>query len=299
MLCAVNKGRAGADGISARMASNAEQIAYWNEEAGTRWTAIQRRIDALFAELTVAAIDSAGPRPGESVLDVGCGCGATVLELARRVGPDGRVIGVDVSRPMLELARERVRAEGLANVTLHLADASAYAFRDADFDLAFSRFGIMFFDDPVPAFANVRRSLRPGGRLAFIAWRSMADNPWFSVPLAAAIQYVPAPPASDPEAPGPMSFANPDRVRRILGAAGFTSIEMERRDAAMTLAGPNEIDRAADLASQVGPASRAIASGTPEAQAAARAAIRTALEAHDGPHGVQLPASVWYVSART
>ena len=156
---------------------NAEQIAYWNDEAGTRWTAIQRRTDELFAGLTAAAIQSADPRPGESVLDVGCGCGATVLELARAVGPTGRVVGVDVSRPMLELASARAQAQGLSTVTLHLADAATYPFRAAEFDLAFSRFGIMFFGDPVSAFANVRRSLRAGGRFAGLVWRPLADNP--------------------------------------------------------------------------------------------------------------------------
>ena len=277
---------------------NAEQIAYWNDEAGTRWTAIQRRTDALFDELTVAAIDSADPRAGESVLDVGCGCGATVLELARRVRPGGRVVGVDVSRAMLELASERVQAEGLPAVTLHLADAATYSFREAEFDLAFSRFGIMFFGDPVTAFTNIRRSLSADGRLACLAWRPLAANPWFGVPLAAAIRHVPPPAPQDPEAPGPMSFADSARVKRILSAAGFTAIDLERRDVMMKLSGPNELDRATEFATQVGPASRALMGATPAAQKAARTAIREALEDYAGADGVMLPGSVWFVTAR-
>jgi SAM-dependent methyltransferase len=277
---------------------NAEQIAYWNDEAGTRWTAIQRRTDELFAALTAAAIDSAEPRPGESVLDVGCGCGATVLELARRVGADGRVVGVDVSRPMLELARERVRAERLRAVTLHLADAATYPFREAEFDLAFSRFGIMFFGDPVTAFANIRRALRADGRLAALVWRPLADNPWFAVPLAAAIRHVPPPVPPGPEAPGPMSFADPSRVKRVLSEAGFSAIALQRRDVMMKLSGANELDDAAEFATQVGPASRALAGAAPSVQAAARAAIRDALAGYDGADGVVLPGSVWFVTAR-
>ncbi len=277
---------------------NAEQIAYWNDEAGPRWTTIQRRTDELFAGLTAAAIDSADPRPGESVLDVGCGCGATVLELARRVGSRGRVVGVDVSRPMLKLASERAQAEGLRTVTLHLADAATYPFREADFDLAFSRFGIMFFGDPGTAFANVRRSLRAGGRFAALVWRPLADNPWFAVPLAAALRYVPPPPPANPDAPGPMSFADPTRVARILSEAGFSAIELQRRDAMMKLSGANELDRATDFATQVGPASRALAGTPPAAQAAAKAAIRDALAEYDAAEGVILPGSVWFVTAR-
>ena len=278
---------------------NAEQIAYWNDEAGARWTAIQQRTDALFDEVTVAAIDSADPRPGESVLDVGCGCGATVLELARRVRPGGCVVGVDVSRPMLELAKARVQAEELPAVTLHLADASTHSFREAEFDLAFSRFGIMFFGDPVTAFTNIRRSLRADGRLACLTWRSLAANPWFGVPLAAALRHVPPPPAApDPDAPGPMSFADPDRVKRILSAAGFTAIDLERRDVMMKLGGTNELDRATEFATQVGPASRALVGATPAAQAAARSAIREALADYAGAGGVMLPGSVWFITAR-
>jgi SAM-dependent methyltransferase len=277
---------------------NAEQIAYWNDEAGTRWTAIQQRTDELFAGLTTDALDSVNPCPGEAILDVGCGCGATVLELARRVAPAGRVVGVDVSEPMLGLAGQRVSAQGLPNVTLHVADAATFPFDAAEFDIAFSRFGVMFFGAPVAAFANIRRALRPGGRLAFLAWRPLADNPWFGVPLAAVLPHVPAPAAPDPEAPGPMSFADATRVERILREAGFAAIELERRDVMMKLSDANELERAAEFATQVGPASRALAAAAPGAQAAARAAIRDALAAYDGPGGIRLPGSVWFVTAR-
>jgi SAM-dependent methyltransferase len=200
---------------------------------------------------------------------------------------------------MLALASERVQAEGLRTVTLHLADAATYPFRAAEFDLAFSRFGVMFFGDPVTAFANIRRSLRAGGRLACMTWRPLADNPWFAVPLAAALRHVPPPAAQpDAEAPGPMSFADPARVQRILSAAGFTAIDLQRRDVMMKLSGANELERATEFATQVGPASRVLVGAAPAAQVAAKAAIRDALADYDGADGVILPGSVWFVTAR-
>jgi len=199
---------------------------------------------------------------------------------------------------MLDLATQRVRAERLSNATLHLADASTYPFEKAEFDLAFSRFGVMFFDDPVSAFANIRRSLRSGGRLAFLAWRALSENPWFSVPLAAALRHVPPSDAHDPDAPGPLSFADPNRVPRILDAAGFSAIEIQPRGAMMQLGGPKQLAQAADLASQLGPVSRALARGDQAAQAAAKAEILKTLGEHEGPEGVVLPAGVWFVSAR-
>jgi SAM-dependent methyltransferase len=278
--------------------ANAEQIAYWNEAAGARWVATQQRIDAVFADVTTTALDVAGPQPGESALDVGCGCGATVLELAHRVGSGGNVVGVDVSRPMLDLAAERVRDEGLNNVTLHLADASTHPFEKAKFDLAFSRFGVMFFDEPVNAFANIRRSLRPGGRLTFLAWRAMSENPWFGIPLAAALRHIPPPDAHDPDAPGPFSFADGNRVRGILENAGFSAIDIRSHDAMMKLGGPNELAEAADLATKIGPVSRALAGQDETAQAAAKAAILEALGKHEVPEGIILPAGVWLASAQ-
>jgi SAM-dependent methyltransferase len=275
-----------------------DQAAYWNEEAGPRWVALQERLDALFAALTVSAIDFAAPRAGDRVLDIGCGCGATVLELSRRVGPKGKVLGVDISAVMLEVARQRVAAQGLANTTLLRADASTHPFEPAIGDLAFSRFGVMFFDDSVRAFAAIRRALRPGGRLAFITWRRLSDNPWFLVPYLAAKPLLPAQPPADPEAPGPFRFADPDVLRRILSEAGFSAIDVMPHDSMMQLAGPGELARALDFAVQIGPVSRALATADAGARAAAAAAIRAELAKHESANGIALAAGTWLVSAR-
>ena len=187
--------------------NNAAQVAYWNDKAAVTWTALQDRLDAMFAPLTLRALDAASPKPGDHVVDIGCGCGATVLELASRVGPEGSVLGVDVSKPMAARARERIAAAKLGNAQIQVSDASVHNFEAGRADLLFSRFGVMFFADPSAAFTNLRRALRPGGRLLFAAWRPMAENSWFSVPLAAAADLLPPSPPLEPDAPGPFAFA--------------------------------------------------------------------------------------------
>lgn len=277
--------------------SNADQIAYWNDAAGPHWVALQQRTDAVFAQVTDAALDFANPTPGEHVLDIGCGCGATVLQLARRVSPGGSVAGVDISKVMLEVAGERTRSEKLENVTLLLADAATHPFEAGAFDLAFSRFGVMFFDDPVGAFANIRRSLRPGGRLAFVSWLPLSENPWFLVPFTAAQPHLPPQPPKDPHAPGPFALADPERVREILEAAGFSGVDVVRHDTAMRLGGPNELASAAHLATRIGPVTRALLGAHASVRDVAEGAILEELRKHEGPDGIILPGSVWLVSA--
>lgn len=277
---------------------NTAQIAYWNNEAGPRWVAMQERMDVLLAPLLHAALDFAHPAAGENVLDIGCGCGATLLELAGRVGPNGSVAGVDVSAPMLGRARERVQAKMLTNVRLTLSDAATHAFAPEAFDLAFSRFGVMFFDDPVGAFTNIRSALAASGRLAFACWAPPRDNPWLVVPLSAARPHLPPQPEADPNAPGPFAFADPDRVRGVLTGAGYTAVEVTRHNTSMRICGPGEIEQAARFAVESGPVGRAMAGAGPDARAAAEQAIVAEFRRIEGPGGIELPGSVWLVSAR-
>ncbi len=277
---------------------NAAQIAYWNDRAAVTWTAFQDQIDAVFAPLTTVALDAAAPRDGERVLDVGCGCGATVLELARRVGLAGHVLGLDVSEPMSARARERIAAAGLGNAEVLVSDASATAFPRGDADLLFSRFGVMFFADPAAAFANLRRAMRPDGRLLCAAWRPMAENSWFSVPLEAARFLLPPQPPPEPDAPGPFAFADAGRVRRILAEAGWQRVGIEPYDVPMRLAGPGQIENATEFATRVGPLARALAEVEPELRSRVRQAVADALGGYDGPNGVSLSGSIWIVSAR-
>lgn len=275
---------------------NSEQIAEWNGALGQRWAQLQPEIDAIAAPFGDAALDQAAPRPGEHVIDIGCGCGGTSVGLARRVGATGAVIGVDVSQPMLEVARSRGRAEGCANLVFREADASV-ADLPCDNDLLFSRFGVMFFIQPEAAFARLRRSLRVGGRCVFACWRAPRDNAWAMAPLVAARQALGiTPPPSDPLAPGPFAFADEGRVRAILSGAGFADVAIRRFDAALTLGATPRA--AAEGAMRLGPLSRLARELGPERHPAIVDAVERALAPLAAIGGtVRLNGSAWIVSA--
>src|SRR5713101_5273699 len=187
-------------------ADNSEQIAEWNGAMGQRWATMRQEIDRVVVPFGEAALKAAAPRSGERAIDVGCGCGDTSIELARKVGAAGVVLGVDVSQPMLAVARSRGALANCAHLTFRDGDASEAAL-PANTDLLFSRFGIMFFSQPTPAFSHMRKSLRAGGRCVFACWRAPRDNPWAMTPLSAArtaMNITPAP--ADPNAPGPFAF---------------------------------------------------------------------------------------------
>jgi SAM-dependent methyltransferase len=278
---------------------NAAQIAYWNDRAAVAWTTFQERIDAAFTRLTAIALDAAAPAAGEQVIDVGCGCGATVLELARRVGPSGHVLGLDVSEPMAGRARERIAAAKLSNAEVVISDAATYPLRQANADLLFSRFGVMFFVDPTAAFTNLRTAMRPGGRLLFAVWRPLSDNPWFTLPMGAAREFLPPQPDVEPDAPGPFALADEQRVRGILTTAGWRDAALSRHDVLIRLAASGKLDEATEFATSVGPLSRALAEVDPEIQSRVRVAVAQALKPVDGADGVSLTGSIWLVSART
>ena len=280
---------------SAQTTPNAQQVEYWNSPVAQTWVRLQTRLDQLFHPLTQVALEHAAPQPGERAIDVGCGCGATVLELARRVGPGGHVLGVDISEPMLDLARRRAAEAGHTQATLVRADMSTYAFSPHECDLAFSRFGVMFFADPVAAFANLRAALKPGGRLVFACFRPLAENRWVLEPLTAVQHLLPPSPAPGPEEPGQFAFADPDRVRRILTAAGFHDVTLTGHDPDMKL---GDAKQAADMSSQIGPIARALMGAPESLRTAVLEALATAYRRFDGPDGVTLPGANWIVAAK-
>jgi SAM-dependent methyltransferase len=274
---------------------HAAQVAYWNSVAGQRWAHRQAQIDAMLAPLTEALLAAAAPAVDARVLDVGCGCGTTTLALATRL-PDGAVTGLDVSAPQLEVARSR--GGSLTNISWLEADAAAHRFAPAAFDLLFSRFGVMFFGDPTAAFANLRESLCPGGRLVFACWRPLAENPWARVPLEAALPHLPPPSPPDPEAPGPFAFANAARVVRILTGAGWAEPRITRFDFPVDLAGGKGLDAAVAQTLQIGAAARALTDQPKELRSAAAVSIRTALAPYAVEGGrVSLPGSAWFVAS--
>lgn len=275
---------------------NADQIAYWNGAGGRRWANRQPVQDILLKPIADILIDRARIKAGERILDVGCGSGSTSFAFAQAVGPNGHVTGVDISAPMLARARE-VAPRG-APVEFILADATIYAFAPESFDLLASRFGVMFFADPALSFANLRRGMRRSGRLAFACWREPRENPFFMTPLQAVYRHVPRMPQPGPEDPGPFAFASEARVRRILGAAGFTGIAMEPCNLALDVAVGRGLDAAVQGALEMGPAARALADQPPEVVAAAAQSIREALAPHVRGEMVPLDAAIWIVTAK-
>lgn len=268
------------------------QLEYWNSKVAEEWVRQADRTDAMFTALTQAGLDALQLQRGERVLDIGCGAGDTSLKAARLVGPGGRVVGVDISRQLLELGRER--AGGL-NVDLIEADAGAGAAPGAPFDAAFSRFGVMFFDDPPAAFANVRASMKQGGRLVFICWRAFPENVWSFAPVGALAPLLAAPlPPPDESLPGPFAFANAGKIEAILAAAGWRGVSVTPWDGALRV-GANAED-AADYLLKIGPSARAIAEHGLDPAAARRLIVNRLAEAQTAD-GVVLAAACWIVCA--
>jgi SAM-dependent methyltransferase len=274
-------------------AGAAMTAAYW-DEAGAAWAELQALLDRLYAPIGDAVEAGAFPGSGGRVLDVGCGAGATTLAMARRLGPAGRCVGVDVSSALLDLARSRARAEGLeAQVDFVLADAQTHTFSEASFDAVMSRFGVMFFEDPVAAFANLRRSVRTGGGLAFACWRGPEDNPLSQVPLQAATAYLGEMPRPAKDAPGRFAFADADRVRRILKDSGWRDVEI----APLDVPTPVAFDELMTLSLRLGP----LGSLLPKQTDAVRRQIHDAVAARLQPYvengTIPMTAACWLVTA--
>lgn len=269
--------------------SNAQQVTYWNESAGPTWADLQAPLDRQLQPLGRRAMAELALGAGQRVLDIGCGAGETTLALA---ATGAEAVGADISRPLLEVARRR--AAGLAGVRFLEADAQTYPFEPASFDAVFSRFGVMFFADPAAAFANIRKALKPGGRLAFVCWRTPAENPIMSLPMMAAMTHVSTPPAPpEPGAPGPFAFADPDRIRAVLTGGGFADIAVTPYELDI---GPGDLDTTLALALKVGPLG-ALLRENPDSRGAVIDAVRAALAPHVGPDGVKLGSATWIVTA--
>jgi SAM-dependent methyltransferase len=276
-------------------ADNAAQVDYWNANAGQKWTEHQEHQDQVLRPVSDRLIAAAKPKQGQRVIDVGCGCGATTIQFAERVGPAGAVLGLDVSAPMLARARERAPQD--LPITLALADATVHDVTSHAADLVVSRFGVMFFADPAKSFANLRQGLKPGGRLVFACWREAKQNPFFILPLREAGKHAPPLPETNPEDPGPFAFASEARVRRILSDAGFADIDLEPQDLELDIAVGRGLDTAVRAAMTIGPTSRMLDGQSEMVRAAATADIRKALAAHARGDSVPLGAAIWIVTA--
>jgi len=275
---------------------NSEQIAEWNGALGQRWIAMRQEIDRIVVPFGDAALRAAAPQPGERVIDIGCGCGDTSIEIARMVGATGSVLGIDVSQPMLEVARSRGALANGAHLAFRNGDVSE-AELPANIDLLFSRFGVMFFSQPSPTFSHLRQSLRADGRCVFVCWRTPRDNAWAMTPLSAARKAMGITPApADPDAPGPFAFADEERLRTILSDAGFGAIDVQRFDAAISLGATPRAG--AESVVQIGPVSRLVREVGAEHLPIILDAVERALVPLAAPDGhVSLNGSTWIVSA--
>jgi ubiquinone/menaquinone biosynthesis C-methylase UbiE len=277
---------------------NAREVQYWNSAQTRAWADEYDVIDRLFAGLTRVALDHAAPKLGERVIDIGCGSGTTVLELAARVGPTGYVLGADVSKPSVEKARERITAAGVQQAEIMLCDVSTHTFPANSFDLVFSRFGVMFFADPVAAFANIHKAMKSDGRLAVAVFRTPQENKWATAALAAVRHLLPPITPPGPEDPGQFSWADAARVHRILETAGFQDISLTPHDPEMPLAGRGGAAEAASFMSRVGPVVRAMSDASEQRRKEVRAALEAFFKIHEGPQGIVLPGAIWVVTAR-
>jgi ubiquinone/menaquinone biosynthesis C-methylase UbiE len=271
---------------------NEDQVALWNGTAGQAWVDRQESLDRLFAPFERLLADVAAERDARRVLDVGCGTGATTLAVARKLGAQAGCTGVDISEPMIALARDRARREGL-NAHFVTADAQAYAFPATSFDLIVSRFGVMFFEDPVAAFANLRRAAQDDAHLKLIAWRSAADNPFMTTAERAAAPYLPAMPARKPDEPGQFGFADPNRVRAILEAAGWTNVAIEPLDVECTLPA-SELDA---YVTKLGPLGRVLGDVDERTRAQLLDEVRAAFAPYVHGTEVRFDAACWLISA--
>lgn len=275
---------------------NADESARWNGPTGGAWAEHQAAMDATHRGSLALLLEAARLFPGDAVLDIGCGTGASTLAAAEVVGVEGTALGLDISEPLLALAQSRTAAAG-SPARFTLADAQTDDLGEACYTHAISRFGVMFFADPAAAFANIARALRPGGRVAFLGWGPLEENPWFAVPRQAAIARLGAPSPRDPLAPGPLAFADAARAGRLLEAGGLVLETAEYRDLALTP--PGGLAGGADLAFRFGPAGRIIEEkGGTEADARAiREGIATALAPFDSARGMAIPARLTLLTA--
>ena len=278
---------------------NAAQVEHWDDVESRHWVAEADRYDSMLRPLGELAMDAADLESGERVLDIGCGSGATTMALAQLVGPTGAVTGIDLSEKMLAPARAEAQRTGVTNVRFELGDAQIHPFPSAAFDVAYSRFGLMFFGDPVAAFTNIAGALVAGGRLSFVCWRDRAEQQWIEVPLRAAVAHVPMPEFGKPGEPGMAGLADGERTRAILDGAGFTGIDVQPVDATVTLGGSGAVDEVMGFL-EAGALGRALLTDASAEQAdAVRSAIGEALGPYETPAGVTLGAAVWIVTARS
>jgi SAM-dependent methyltransferase len=279
---------------------NEEQIEYWNGEAGKRWAQDDDTMARLLLPISEALLDHASVENCRSALDVGCGGGSQSLMLAQRLQPGARVLGVDISGPLLDVARAKTTSvnTGGVNVEFLQADAASHSFEPERFDLLFSRFGVMFFDDPVAAFSNLRGAMTPGGRVAFSCWQAMKNNEWTWIPIQTALQHLPPPEKPVPNAPGPFAFADPVRLESILADAGFSDIALQPFNTTLRISEAGTLPEAVRELTRIGPMGRLLQDQPQATLSKVFAALETVLLPYFKEGGLELDSAIWLVTAK-
>lgn len=286
--------------MAAPAVGNEAQAAFWSDAGGAAWVAFQDQMDRQLALVGAAALSALRVQPGESVLDIGCGCGATTLDLAAAVGTTGRVVGVDISVPMTELAAQRLAERGFDHSRALVGDAQVTTTSDigGPVDAVFSRFGVMFFADPVAAFKNIRALMKPSGRMAFVCWQGPDKNRLFGDLGRELTALFPGQPAPDPYAPGPMAFADPERLRGVLSEAGWSRIEILPHAAPMQLFGTTDFDVAFAGSLRIGGVGRLLQGADAPTTAKIHDAVRRVLESQWTDDGAVVESATWITTAR-
>jgi SAM-dependent methyltransferase len=270
-----------------------DQSALWNGPAGRAWVDGQALLDRMYQPIEDLLMEAVAAKGPAALLDVGCGTGATTLAAARRLGPAARCLGVDISQPMIDAARARAAREQLP-ATFTCADAQTHPFEAASVDMIVSRFGVMFFADPVAAFANLRRAARPGASLLFVAWRSAAENPFMTTAERAAAPLLPNLPARRPDAPGQFAFGDARRVRDVLAASGWVGIDARPADVVCTF--PEQ--ELVGYLTRHGPVGLALQGADERTRNDVVETIRRAFDAYVHGGDVRFTAACWVVGAR-
>lgn len=274
------------------MAGNAEQAAYWNGRMGDAWVRVEDYIDRMMSPLSDVAIAAADARSGMKILDVGCGCGPTSIRLADQ---GAEVLGVDISQKMIDRALEN--AADKARLSFKMTDAASEHY-SGEFDMVFSRCGVMFFDDPVGAFSNLCRALKRGGRLNVLVWQAPAKNPWMSQVGKAIEPYQPDDMVTPlPTDPGPFSMADRDRTSDMLKEAGFSNIEFLDVEKDIFLGAT--VDEVMEFQHYIGPLSRLLETVDEVTGKQAEAAVRSVFEAQLHEDGINMPAAAQLITATT
>lgn len=279
------------------MSSNQFQADYWSTESGFKWISFEKELDVVFGSVDTEIIRRAAPEPGEKVMDVGCGTGATTRAISTSIAPSGRISALDISDPLLSHAKEQA-SETRVNTSYHLVDVQNDPIPGGPFDLAISRFGVMFFSDPVAAFVNIRKHLKPDGRIVLAAWAKAKGNPWFEIPRDAAIDRLGPIDTSDPHAPGPLGFQDVGRVVGILEKAGLQKVSGTTSRVFLTHPGP--LDDVAALASNIGPAARVLKryGGNQDDIDAIKDQVFNEFRTFETSNGIRIPANLNFFTAQ-